>query len=451
MVRCVVSKAGSFVCLMATLFVVPTWTRCADAAPAIRPLAPYGGLGAAVPELPKWRSDQIIVKFSEGVEPNARDEMIEQHGCVRLRTCEPAKCHLLQIPESQMPEDMAADFLGHPGVEYAELNYHVRVFFVPDDPYFRYQWNLDNAATGGIDMEAAWSIETGDPNVVVAVVDTGAAYENYGVYKQAPDLAQTHFVAGYDFVNDDRHPNDDNGHGTHVTGTLAQSTNNALGVAGIAFGCSIMPVKVMDASGQGDYFTISQGIYFAVQNGAKVINLSLGAAGTSATLQNAVASAYRNGVTIVCAAGNDYQNGNAPEYPAAYDRYCIAVGATRYDQQRAYYSNTGSYLDVVAPGGDMLVDQNGDGYPDGIVQQTFAISPVDFAYYFFQGTSMAAPHVSGLAALLISHGVTGPDNVRKAIQQTAVDLGPVGWDEQFGWGRIDARTALGYFSATSVK
>ena len=92
-----------------------------------------------------------------------------------------------------------------------------------------------------------------------------------------------------------------------------------------------------------------------------------------------------------------------------------------------------------------------DGYPDGIVQQTFALSPVDFAYYFFQGTSMAAPHVSGLAALLISHGVTGPDNVRKAIQQTAVDLGPVGWDEQYGWGRIDARTALGYFSATSVK
>ena len=164
-------------------------------------------------------------------------------------------------------------------------------------------------------MEAAWSIETGDPNVVVAVVDTGAAYENYDVYKQAPDLAQTHFVAGYDFVNDDSHPNDDNGHGTHVTGTLAQSTNNALGVAGIAFGCSIMPVKAMDASGQGDYFTISQGIYFAVQNGAKVINLSLGAAGTSTTLQNAVASAYRNGVTIVCAAGNDYQDDNAPELP----------------------------------------------------------------------------------------------------------------------------------------
>ena len=95
-----------------------------------------------MPELPKWRSDQIIVKFSEGVEPNARDEMIEQHGCVRLRTCEPANCHLLQIPESQMPEDMVAHFLEHPGVEYAELNYHVRLFFVPDDPYFGYQWNL---------------------------------------------------------------------------------------------------------------------------------------------------------------------------------------------------------------------------------------------------------------------------------------------------------------------
>jgi serine protease len=342
---------------------------------------------------------------------------------------------------------MAADFNGHPCVEYAELNYRVQLFLEPNDPYFGYQWNLYNPVHGGIQMEAAWDIETGDPNVIIAVLDSGVAYEDYGIYRQAPDLAETHFVPGYDFVNDDSHSNDDNGHGTHVTGTLAQSTNNGLGVTGVAFGCSIMPVKVMDAAGEGDYFTISQGIYFAAQHGAKVINLSLGSPTTAITLQNAVAYAYQSGVTIVCAAGNDYQNGNPPDYPAAYDQYCIAVGAVRYDNQRARYSSTGSYLDVVAPGGDTLVDQNRDGYPDGIVQQTFAVSPTDFAYYFFQGTSMAAPHVSGLAALLISHGVTGPDNVREAIQQTAVDLGPAGWDAQYGWGLIDAATALRYFIA----
>jgi len=398
-----------------------------------------------VPEPPKWRQDQIIVQFKEGIDANSGGDLIAQHQCIRVQTCEPGKCHLLKVPETQTPEDMVAHFAEHSEVEYAELNYHVRLFFTPDDPYFAYQWNLDNAANHGINMEAAWAIETGDPKVIVAVIDTGVAYENYGAYTQAPDLAKTHFVAGYDFVNSDSHPNDDNGHGTHVTGTLAQSTNNDLGVAGIAFNCSIMPIKAMDATGEGDYFAITQGIYFAVQHGAKVISMSLGAESTSATLQNAVANAYQNGVTIVCAAGNEYQEDNAPNYPAAYDQYCIAVGATRYDQQRAYYSNTGSYLDVVAPGGDMRVDQNQDGYPDGIVQQTFAVSPTDFAYYFFEGTSMATPHVSGLAALLISHGVTGPDNVRKAIQQTAVDLGPTGWDEQYGWGLIDAATALQYF------
>ncbi len=445
MMRCVVSRAAVLVCLTAVPFFVPAWR--VDAAVAIRPPALSGDAGAGVSESPKWRSDEIIIKFNEGVDASTCDEVIKQHGCVCLQTCEPGKCHLLMIPDSQTPEDMAADFLEHESIEYAELNYCVRLFFTPDDPYFAYQWNLHDADAGGIDMEAAWSIEMGDPNVIVAVMDTGVAYENYGAYKQAPDLARTHFVPGYDFINDDSHPNDDHGHGTHIAGTLSQSTDNTLGVAGIAFRCSIMPVKVMDATGEGDYFDVSQGIYFAVRNGAKVISISLGASSASTTLRNAVAFAYQNGVTVVCAAGNDYENGNAPSYPAAYDSYCIAVGATRYDQQRAYYSNTGSYVDVVAPGGDMRVDQNQDGYPDGIVQQTFALNPADFSYYFLQGTSMATPHVSGLAALLISHGVTEPDNVRKALQQTAIDLGSAGWDRQYGWGLIDAPTALKYFGA----
>lgn len=405
--------------------------------------------GADSTEPPKWRPDQVIVKFYDEVDANTSVAVIGKHRCVCLQTCEPGKHHLLRIPESQTPEDAVAGFLENESVEYAELNYCVRLLFEPDDPYFSYQWNLHDADAGGIDMEAAWGIEMGDPNVIVAVLDTGVAYEDYGVHRRAPDLARTRFVPGYDFVNDDDHPNDDNGHGTHIAGTLAQSTDNTLGVAGIAFGCSIMPVKVMDAAGEGDYFAVSQGIYFAVRNGANVISISLGASSASTTLRNAVAYAYQNGVTVVCAAGNEYENGNAPNYPAAYDSYCIAVGATRYDQRRAYYSNTGSYLDVVAPGGDMRVDQNQDGYPDGIVQQTFALDPTDFAYYFLQGTSMATPHVSGLAALLISHGVVEPDNVRKALQQTAVDLGPAGWDGQYGWGLIDAPTALQYFGAVA--
>ena len=401
-------------------------------------------MASLIPELPRWSPHEIIVKFHDAVGQEMRDQLVRQHGCSVSCTSEPGNFHLLRIPESGMPDDLVASFLEHGEVDYAELNHYVRVFLTPDDPYFRYQWNLDNRVTGGIQMEAAWGIETGDPNVIVAVVDTGVAYEDYGVYRRAPDLAETPFVQGYDFINDDNHPNDDHGHGTHVTGTIAQSTNNRIGVAGVAFGCSVMPVKVLDVNGLGDTFTLAQGIYYAVNHGARVINLSLGDDSPSTTLKNALAFAYQHGVTVVCAAGNDYLKGNPVEYPGAYNDYCLAVGATRYDNTRAPYSSTGSYVDIAAPGGDMLVDQNGDGYPDGIVQQTFVLDPTALAYYFFQGTSMAAPHVSGLAALLISHGVRGPDEVRQAIEATAIDLGPAGWDPEYGWGLIDAGAALTY-------
>jgi serine protease len=206
-----------------------------------------------------------------------------------------------------------------------------------------------------------------------------------------------------------------------------------------------MPVKIIDANGLGDYFTIAEGINFAVSHGARVINLSLGGTSPSTTIEDTLAYAYQQGVTVVCAAGNNYRTGNPVTYPAAYSSYCIAVGATRYDNRRAPYSSTGPYLSVVAPGGDMSVDQNADGYPDGIVQQTFSMDPNSFAYYFFQGTSMAAPHVSGLAGLLISHGVVGPDEVREAIEQTAGDLGTPGWDREYGWGLIDPTAALTYY------
>jgi len=432
--RAISSKGVVAVCRFGGLFLVLLW-------------GPHAGAGTMAdgPEPPTWSQDEIIVKFNEDVEQNIRDEALEQHGCLSLRTCEYGNVHLVRIPEGTEPGDMIRDFVEHESVEYAELNYHVRVFFVPDDPYFRYQWNLYNKVTGGIGMEAAWSVETGDPNVTIAVLDSGVAFEDYGDYRRAPDLAQTRFVPGYDFVNDDEHPNDDNGHGTHVTGTIAQSTNNELGVAGVAFGCSIMPVKIIDANGLGDYFTIVEGIYFAINHGARVINLSAGATSPSTTIEHALTFAYQQGVTVVCSAGNDYQKGNPAIYPAAYDSYCIAVGATRYDNRRAPYSSTGPHLDVVAPGGDMTVDQNADGYPDGIVQQTFVLDPNTFAYFFFQGTSMAAPHVSGLAGLLVSHGVVGPDNVRQAIQHTAKDLGTPGWDAEYGWGLIDPNAALTYY------
>lgn len=420
--------------------IMPGLAICAG---ANEPQADYSS-SEITSESPMWSTGEIIVKFEDDITEDYRNAVIRELGCSAVDRCLFSNVQLVQIPESLTATETVNIFQKEDAVDYAELNYYAKISLIPDDSFYSYQWNLNDEISGGISAEAAWDIQTGDPNVIVAVLDTGVAYEDFGTFKQAPDLAGTSFVAGYDFVNNDSHANDDQGHGTHVTGTIAQSTDNDMGVAGVAFGCSIMPVKVISRLGTGSYFDIARGIYFATNNGAKVINMSLGGEGESVTLRNAIGYAYSQGVTVVCAAGNEFLEGNPTINPAAYDDYCIAVGATRYDETRAYYSSTGSYLDIAAPGGDMLVDQNGDGYPDGILQQTFGIDPNDFAYWFYQGTSMAAPHVSGAAALLISNGVTNPDKVREAIEKTAKDIGPRGWDEEYGWGLINVRAALNY-------
>lgn len=386
----------------------------------------------------------IIVKFDPHVPEEVRREILWESGCSLVRSCKSGDLHLARIPLWDSPGQAVERLQACGEVEYAEANGYAYSTFVPNDPLHSFQWSLENSVNGGIRMHDAWDLAQGDPNVIVAVLDTGAAYEDSGRFRLAPDLAGVSFVPGYDFVSDDSHPNDDHGHGTHIAGTIAQSTDNSLGVAGIAFGCSIMPVKVLDDEGTGDHFAIAEGIYFAVENDAKVLNLSFGSSVDSRTLRNAVAWAYRQGATVVCAAGNDFRNGNPPIYPAAYEEHCIAVGATRFDLRRAAYSSTGFYVDVAAPGGDTSADQNGDGYADGIVQQTFSEEPGNFAYWFLQGTSMATPHVSGLAALLVSRGVVRPDKVAQAIEATARDLGPAGWDAEYGWGLIDASAALAY-------
>lgn len=356
-----------------------------------------------------------------------------------------------KLPPGKLVKDAVNEFKSHGDVEYAEPNFIAHTFLVPNDTYYMLQWHFDNSVNGGVHSESAWDLSTGS-GVTVSVVDTGIAYENFRDIRtgkrfyKAPDLSGTCFAAGYDFVNNDTHPNDDNSHGTHVAGTIAQTTNNSLGVSGLAFNSCLQPVKVLDRNGSGTYSNVAKGIRFAADNGAKVINLSLGGPSPSLTLQDALAYAYSKGVTIVAAAGND--GTNVVSYPAAYDDYVIAVGATRFDETLSYYSNFGPSLDVVAPGGDTRVDQNGDGYADGVLQNTFNPNTKrtnEFGYWFFQGTSQATPHVSGLAALLISKGnATTPADIRTAIQSTADDLGTVGRDDTFGFGLINAPAALNW-------
>jgi serine protease len=223
-----------------------------------------------------------------------------------------------------------------------------------------------------------------------------------------------------------------------VAGTIAQSTNNNLGVAGVAYNAHLLPVKVLGANGQGSYEGIIQGIYFAVDQGAKVINMSLAGRAGSQALQEAVQHAHEKGVVVVAAAGN---SNSAVEFPAAYDDYVIAVGSSRFDNGRAPYSNFGPQIDIVAPGGDVGIDQNGDGFADGILQQTFKPqTPGTYTYLFFEGTSMASPHIAGVAALMLALSPnTPPDDIKNIMMQTARNLGP---PEQFGAGLVQARAAL---------
>ena len=305
----------------------------------------------------------------------------------------------------------------------------------PDDPKYRFQWHMDQ-----IHMPAAWRLQDGK-GVIVAVLDTGVAYENYKGFHQVEDLEGVEFVKPYDFVDKDTHANDDHAHGTHVTGTIAQATHNGKGVAGVARHATIMPLKVLSGRGSGSVGGIADAIRYAADNGAKVINMSLGGRFPSKVLEKAVKYAHGKGVVVVCAAGNDGRG--KVSYPAAYPG-AFAVAATQYDESTTFYSNWGKAIDIAAPGGNTRVDQNGDGQPDGVLQNTIAVGdPSKSDYFAFMGTSMAAPHAAGVAALVVGEGVTEPAAVEKILQETAREPKNKKMDKQrYGAGIIDAEAAI---------
>lgn len=414
------------------------------------------------PEL--YAQGHITVRFADGVDLDGIQSALAVTGAVEVRRIEQLNALMLSIPNGTDIREALNYYESRPDVLYAEPVAIRRVFWTPNDPLFPRQWHFD---ASHINMPAAWNKEKGSSTVIVAIVDTGIAYEEYPIpeyeadevisdddyYHMAPDFTASQFVAGYDIVHEDEHPNDQYGHGTHVAGTVAQATNNGIGTAGMAPDCKLMPVQVMNYTGSGYDFWIAEGITWAVDHGADVINLSLGGPpGQSSEIEHdAIIYAHNKEVVIVASAGNSFVG--ILSYPARFEE-CIAVAATNYNDTRAVYSQYGTGLDISAPGGATYEDKNNDGYPDGVLQctykriyntQTGVVAKIDeFAYHFFQGTSMAAPHVSGLAALLISHGITGVDNVKNAIYTTARDLGTSGYDKVYGWGMIDPAAALDY-------
>lgn len=390
---------------------------------------------------PTYVKGEIIVKFKTIHSRKRIREMFGENIEIS-NTYSNVNIKKINIPDNMDENETLEIFRNNPSVEYAHLNSICYAFYVPNDIYYSYQWNFKH-----INMEKAWDIQKkGSGDIIGAVIDTGIAYENYNGYEKPLDLSSKIFCYPYDFINNDDHANDDEGHGTHVTGTICQTTNNLWGVAGIAYGTSIMPVKVLDSNGCGTDLSTANGIIWAVDHGARIINMSLGfkTDQTSDIPQttNAMKYAYDHEVIMVAASGNDGIEGVS--YPAAYPEV-IAVGAINYLDDLTNYSQYGINQELVAPGGDSH-DYNLDGYVDGIPQETFKKPNYDkFDFYFFTGTSMAAPHVTGLISLLLSQQPSRTIiDIRNILHKTSKDLGSSGWDKYYGYGRIDAYNALNY-------
>lgn len=305
--------------------------------------------------------------------------------------------------------------------EFVEPNYIYKTTGKPNDPDYDKQWNFQS-----INIEESWK-HTRGKGTVVAVIDTGVS--------QVLDLKETQFVEGYDFVNDRSNASDDNGHGTHVAGTIAQSTNNRYGVAGVAYEASIMPLKVLAAWGGGTTADIAEAIRWAADHGAHVINMSLGGGGESQLMREAIEYAHSKKVTIVAAAGNSRRS--VAEFPARYP-HVIAVSAYDSTTKKAPYSNYGTGIDIAAPGGSIQSSANKSG---GILQNTINPATGESVLEYFQGTSMAAPHVAGVAALVHSLGTQDPDRIEGILKKSAIAV-PDDPQNFYGSGRLDAKGAV---------
>jgi thermitase len=361
-----------------------------------------------------YAPDRVIVKFAPGLPPTLIHQIAASHGATVARDITPLGVKVLRVPKGHVLDTVAA-LSKNPNVIYAEPAFAVHGTLDPNDPYYASRQYGPQI----IQANLAWDITQGSSSIVVAVVDSG-------VDPNHPDLAGK-LLPGYDFANNDSDPSDDNGHGTHVAGIVGALTNNGVGTASIGFNTRILPVKVLNAYNSGYWDWVANGIVYAVNHGAHIINLSLGGTTPSSVLQDAVNYAWSRGALIVAAAGN---NGNdVPFYPAAYD-VVMGVAATDYNDARWGLSNYGSFVSVSAPGAS--------------VYSTYWDSGTS-TYRYMSGTSMAAPHVSGVAALLLAQDA-GRSNaeLRTIIESTADDLGDPGWDPYFGHGRVNAYRAVTY-------
>jgi uncharacterized repeat protein (TIGR01451 family) len=402
---------------------------------------------------------ELLVKFKSGTPAVIEQGVHAAMGAVRKRELRLRSGRVTQIrlPHGMTVEEGVTRYRNNPNVEYAEPNYLRHVMLVPNDTRFGELWGLNNTgqpvngkkgtADADIDAPEAWDVTTGSSNVVIAVVDSGVDWTH-------PDLAANIWtnptpgasghpgdLHGWDFVDNDNDPTaeDDISHGTHVAGTIAAVGNNNLGVTGVMWTAQIMPVRFIDASGNGDIGLEVNAIQYAIDNGAKIINASFGGAGFSLTEYNEIAAANAAGLLLVAAAGNEKANNDTtPSYPASYDvpnlshpalPNIIAVAATTQTDALASFSNYGvTSVHLGAPGTNIL--------------STVNMPTVGYAFY--QGTSMATPHVTGVAGLVASVDplLTSSDIKRSILNSVDVKSGLI--DKTVTGGRLNAFGAVQY-------
>ena len=408
---------------------------------------PVQGQASAQPE-PPFVDDEILVRFKAGLGANVIGPALAAYNAVAQPSPELAKIgvQLLKVPRGKVLDTVAA-LRQSTQFEFAEPNYRVEAAdaitpTIPNDEFWTSQW-------GPPDIQAplAWSVTTGTASVAIAVIDTGIDLTH-------PDLAPNLWTnagetgldahgrdkrtngidddgdgyvddwQGWNFVAGTNNPQDDHGHGTHVSGIVAAVGNNGTGIAGMAWGVRIMALKILNSAGSGTDSDLATAMIYATDHGARVINLSLGDPNPATVMEDAVNYAHGHGVTVAAAAGN---NGTQVLYPAAYPN-AIAVASVDPGNGHSYFSNVGPQVALAAPGSNIYSTCLGGGY------------------CYLSGTSMATPHVAGTAALLAGlRQFDTPDKIRAALQNTAEDLGTSGWDPYFGYGLVQTYYALRYY------
>jgi thermitase len=337
------------------------------------------------------------------------EEVLRGYGQLKSALLRAIEVIILKVPKGEVLRTVE-ELQNLPGVEYAEPNFFTYVVgTTPDDPGWVNQYGLRR-----IRAPDGWDHDTGSVTVMIAIIDTGVALGH-------PDL-QAKIVPGYDFVNSDSDPMDDHGHGTHVAGIAAASTDNNFGMAGVSWGARIMPIKVLSSAGSGTYANLAAGMIWAVDHGAQVLNLSLGGITPSGVLEDAVNYGYGHGAVMIAAAGND--GINFVRFPARLP-HVIAIAATDQTNNRASFSNYGSQIDLSAPGLSIWSTEMGGGFG------------------YRDGSSMSTPFVSGLAAILVGlPGPYSPDLIEYEMESTAKDLGVFGRDDFYGHGLIQLDQAI---------